>query len=239
MFEKELEDLGFSANEARIYVSLLELGPTTPLRVSAKTGLHRAYVYDALERMIEKGLASTVMVGRKRHFQAAPPRRFEKTLELRLNAFKEVLPRLEGLAAPRPPTTAEVYAGKSAYKIALLDALDAMREGDEFLAIGIDEAQAMERGDFYLKRYFKIVQRKHITERIIIRTGGPRATEAKTTTYRSLDAKYLGNVATWIYCDRVVLIVAGSPDVALIIRNKEMADTYRKQFELLWATAKK
>lgn len=78
-----------------------------------------------------------------------------------------------------------------------------------------------------------------LTERITFRAGGPRAPEAKTTAYRSLDRKYLGNAATWIYGDRVVLIVFGSPDVAVIIKNGEMADAYRRQFELLWKMAQK
>jgi hypothetical protein len=36
-----------------------------------------------------------------------------------------------------------------------------------------------------------------------------------------------------------MLIMWGTPDYLIIIRSEEMADSYRKQFEMLWKGAKK
>jgi len=42
-----------------------------------------------------------------------------------------------------------------------------------------------------------------------------------------------------IYEDNVQTIMWGKPDYLIIIRNKNVADSYRKQFEFLWKTATK
>ena len=56
-------------NESKLYLSLLELGSASATQLIQKSGLHRAVVYDILERLIEKGLASFVIKGRKKYFE--------------------------------------------------------------------------------------------------------------------------------------------------------------------------
>ncbi len=51
MYEQELKDLGLTDNEVKIYLLLLQNGMMNPAEISQKLGLHRGYVYDALERM--------------------------------------------------------------------------------------------------------------------------------------------------------------------------------------------
>ena len=59
MFEK-LVPLGLTNTEAKIYVTLIDLGRAQAGIISRKSGIHRRSVYDALERLIEKGLVSYI-----------------------------------------------------------------------------------------------------------------------------------------------------------------------------------
>jgi len=50
-----LETIGLTRNEVKVYLSLLSIGFTTTGILIKKTGLHGSKVYDALERLSQKG----------------------------------------------------------------------------------------------------------------------------------------------------------------------------------------
>ena len=239
MHEEELSELGLSANEARIYLALLALGPATPSSISGRTGLHRAYVYDALSRMEEKGVASEVEMEGKKHFHAAAPKRLVELARLRLERLEKAMPFYEKLAGQAGGETAvELFKGRGATKMLFRDAIATLRRGDEFLGIGIDEEEFSREEPVLLRQYLNHISRNGIRERVIIREGSMTMPEAKTTKYRCLDGKYLGNASTWIYGSKVASIVIGEPNYAVLIENRRLAQTYRNQFALLWEKAR-
>ena len=71
--EKVLEEIGLSKNEAKVYLSLVYLGCTTAGKIAKHSKVPRPNVYDALERLQEKGLVSYVMKDDKKHFEASDP----------------------------------------------------------------------------------------------------------------------------------------------------------------------
>ena len=53
METKILEEIGLTQNESKVYLSLIELGSSSVTQIIQKSGLHRAVVYDLLERLLE------------------------------------------------------------------------------------------------------------------------------------------------------------------------------------------
>ncbi|PIN79600.1 hypothetical protein COV16_03365, partial [Candidatus Woesearchaeota archaeon CG10_big_fil_rev_8_21_14_0_10_34_8] len=58
MYEETLMQIGLSLNEARVYESMLQLGEANVQTIAIKSKVHRRNVYDSLNKLIEKGLAS-------------------------------------------------------------------------------------------------------------------------------------------------------------------------------------
>ena len=59
-----------------------------------------------------------------------------------------------------------------------------------------------------------------------------------------ISVRYLTNIfytptAHRIYGDKVAIILLEDDPLCIVIRNKVIADSYRKQFNILWQTAKK
>ena len=52
---EHLQQLGFSLNEAKVYLSLLQYNPVTGYELSNKAGIRRSLVYDVLNRLIARG----------------------------------------------------------------------------------------------------------------------------------------------------------------------------------------
>ena len=59
------------------------------------------------------------------------------------------------------------------------------------------------------------------------------------TKVRILPELYDSEVATNVCADEVVFVLFKAPVTIFLIKNKEMADAYKRYFELLWKNAKK
>src|SRR3989344_1182878 len=67
MNKEALLGVGLTEKESEVYLALIELGSSSAGQIIQKTGLHRAVVYDLLERLIEKGLVGNVFKGRHKN----------------------------------------------------------------------------------------------------------------------------------------------------------------------------
>ena len=57
----QLEFLGLSERESRVYLSLLDLGPTTTSKLIRKTGIASSKIYDVLEKLTHRGLVTHII----------------------------------------------------------------------------------------------------------------------------------------------------------------------------------
>ena len=57
-----LEEIGLSKNEAKIYLTLLDLGSATASKIADTSKMHRTTVYDALDRLVQKGIVSHIPI---------------------------------------------------------------------------------------------------------------------------------------------------------------------------------
>ncbi len=91
----------------------------------------------------------------------------------------------------------------------------------------------------YVKRYFEFLKKNNIKERIIAKRGTTILKEAKTSSYKYLLGKKIGNVIFEVYENKVGIILLGKPLNLILIENKQIADSYKNQFEMLWKVAKR
>src|SRR3989338_7091720 len=91
MYEEQLKELGLTDNEVKIYLLLLKQGALNPSQISQKLGLHRGYIYDALERMQEKEIVNSILKDNKKHFQATNPENLVEIMRLRLESFQNIV----------------------------------------------------------------------------------------------------------------------------------------------------
>lgn len=67
-----LEELGFSAKEIHVYLSVLRLGKTTPAKVSKITKLNRGTVYSVVKSLISKGVIAEDLADKALHLVPLP-----------------------------------------------------------------------------------------------------------------------------------------------------------------------
>lgn len=239
MFEKELKELGMTDNEVKIYLTLLKYGQLNPTSLATKTGLHRSYVYDTLERLLEKGNINTVLINNKKHFQAINPKILREQFEIKLKQLDDILPTLNSLFKIKKETTnVELHKGDRVYRTVLKNLMSTVKKGDSVYIVGIDENALEELEPIYLKQYLNIIKGKGVKEKIVISKGKKKYTEHKHLEYKELNKKYIGDTLFLMHNDKVFLFIAGIPNYLIIITNPKVADSYKNMFQLLWNNAK-
>jgi len=238
-----LSKIGLTKNESKIYLALLNLGTAQAGQITEKSGVHRRNVYDAIDRLMEKGLISFVTVNNKKLFSPVNPRRFlelieEKKFELDnlKSDFDNIMPELELKAALQQKHDVRFYKGveglKSVYE-------DIIRTGKDY--IGYGPGQYIEA---ILKHYFKHFVNKRIKSRIRLMLIYDEASRNTVKVNALSDVRYIpdqysSRAALRIYGDKVALLLLSEEDpLAIVIKNKAISDGYRKYFEIMWKAAK-
>lgn len=91
--------LGFNDKEARIYLGLLALGPSSVRNLAKKAELNRGTVYEALKKLREEGLATFYEKDTKQYFVAEEPSRLYDLIERQSAALQEVSKKMKEAVA--------------------------------------------------------------------------------------------------------------------------------------------
>src|SRR3989344_2330280 len=116
MNKEALLGVGLTEKESEVYLALLSLGSSSAGQIIQKTGLHRAVVYDLLERLIEKGLVGYVIKGRKKYYESTNPQRLLDILKEKESKLKSILPNLIELCQFKDHLDIKIYKGKEGIK---------------------------------------------------------------------------------------------------------------------------
>ncbi|MDO8481159.1 MAG: helix-turn-helix domain-containing protein [Nanoarchaeota archaeon] len=235
-----LRELGLTANESEVYLTLLGLGSVSVNVIAEKSGLHRQAVYDALDRLLEKGFVSFVLSSNRKHFQAIRPERILDYLREKEERFRGVLPSLLSLAAaPQEDTSVEVFKGKGVIRTLYNDIVkEARKAGGGICISGADERKFLEDDRIALEQHLANLRRMRCKERVLIREGDAHQLKGPQTEYRVMGKESFSPAPIFAYGSTLAFFVFGKPNYAVIVRNKELAQAYKKQFNLLWKFSK-
>jgi sugar-specific transcriptional regulator TrmB len=234
-----LRALGLTEQESRVYLRLLATGAIPAGLLAAKLGLHRRTVYDALESLRAKGLATASTTDKGKSFEAAPPQALDGLLDERKALLAGSLPELLKLSAP----TAEgpqvrIFRGVDGLKAVFEDVLVHAKVLRVY-AGGVQAADYL--GDYFWRWNQRRAKRKILSRFIFIDTPEIRARVKKLSfaQTRPIPPQYYSNVVWWLYADKLVLLFWGSNLMAVQITGADIAKSYEYFFETIWKNAPK
>ncbi|MBN1175180.1 hypothetical protein JXA48_00910 [Candidatus Woesearchaeota archaeon] len=94
MIAQALSDVGLTSSESKIYLSLVNLGPSPATDISKNTGIHRANVYSTLHRLSKIGLVTTSKLDKHVLFSANSPDVLLSLLKEKEESLKSIIPQL-------------------------------------------------------------------------------------------------------------------------------------------------
>lgn len=243
MYSEIFEEIGLSPSEAKIYETLLSAKEIGVAEISLKAKVHRRNVYDALNRLVEKGLVFRIFQKGEHQFRAVTPDKLAEVLQEKSKKLSNILPELRNLYQATPlEEAAYTYKGLEGYKNYLRD-LARVAEDTYFLGAkglwmtpGIDQQYL---NDFHgamkrKKRKYYTLYDNRVKDRlpgIISDVGGE---------YKILPEKYITQGVTDIFGDYVVTFTSvdvgnfGEDGTIFVMIHPQLAETYRTWFQLIW-----
>lgn len=245
MKEILMQTLELTEQQAEIYLALLELGSTSVGKLINKIIMDRSSCYDCLKRLIKKGLVTYIIKDKKRYFEAVNPERLlqilneqESRLKLKKQDLLKVMPALIKKSRSRTRLEeATVYKTKQGMR-SFFDLT--LKNTKEVLVIS-GTGKALKNMPYYFIKWHKIRQEKDIGYKIIFNNElrNDLVTDMPFCEVRFMPKEYSSPSTTFVFGDKVGILLWGDTPTAFVIDSKDIAKTYKKYFRLVWSISKK
>lgn len=232
-----LKKIGLNSKEAEIYIELLKLGNSKVNEIAKRLNLPRTTIYSILNSLLQKGLVFYTIKSGIKYFEAVDPKRVLKIEEEKIKDLKSIIPNLEKIKKTvEEKPEIEIYEGIEGIKTILENILKIKPK--EILVIGCDEIFKT------LEFYFPHWNKKRIKEKIFCRILQEKTDEInkeiKLKNKTNDKIKFLLkdikiNTMTYIYSENVAFLTMNKEKlIGVIIKNKDIAQTQKELFELIW-----
>ena len=239
--EQILKEYGLSDNEIKVYLASLVLGTSKVNEIAKKAGLLRTTAYEVLKSLVEQGLVSYVIKSGVRYFEVSDPNKLISILEEKKDKINSILPELEALksSATEKPMI-ELYEGKAGIKTILGDIIR-LRPKE---ILQMNSARIFQTLEFYFphwinKRVENRIHSRVLQERVKITEELKGRNKVELREIKFLPEKFKINTANLIYGDKMAILTMKEDIIGVVIESKEIVETQRSMFEILWGISKK
>ncbi|MDD2657487.1 MAG: helix-turn-helix domain-containing protein [Candidatus Pacebacteria bacterium] len=235
---------GLSRAEAEVYVYLLQkTGESGGSKIAVGTGLHRQYVYIALEKLINAGLVETVTFGKHSKYKARSPLEIEKITRKKSIVANDLVHELNKISAIHNDQDFEVLQGAKQIQQYEMDyAYESVEGEEEFILGGHSKGFADLMGD-QLTEYLTEKNGKGI--KVLYLGSGNERDFYKTSIglfpnqeYRFMSNLPQGVTHMVVRKDTVLFFSFLTPPLVYVIKSKTVAENYKQFFMMLWDMAK-
>ncbi|MDD5192998.1 MAG: helix-turn-helix domain-containing protein [Candidatus Nanoarchaeia archaeon] len=242
----ELEEIGLTKSEIKVYLSLLKLGPSTTGPIINESKTSNSKIYIVLDKLIDKGLVTFFTDNNLKHFRAVEPTHLlkylkEKQEEIKRNEGKirSIIPVLMSIAKTEDENEALVFKGAKAIKTAFNDVVDSLNKGDEVHIMGIYDFK-----EEFLKlglNFHNNRSKKGINARVLINNKAKRIaklfSQFKPIKIR-LMKKEIQTPAVFLIYKNKVIISLGDEMVFFMIKSESSAKAFNIYFEEMWKNSR-
>lgn len=246
MYQELLQKMGLSLNESRVYEALLQVGESNVNKISIKSKVHRRNVYDSLNKLIEKGLASETFVKGEKLFKPTDPQRLQEMIKEREEVLNAHLPEMKKLyQSIEPEAEAYFFRGIEGFKNYLQLILEQKQTVHFISAKGfwLDPRLKHYLTHFDKERKKRGIKFIHLFDHEV-KEQKPEILKLVGKPYKFLPKEYSSATAVDIFGDYVVTFVGVKPGelyqepLQFILKSKMLADGYRKFFQFMWDNCK-
>ncbi len=247
----ELQQLGFTRNEANVYLASLKIGPASVGQLAQETGLNRITVHSIIEKFEKMSLMLRTYAGKRRKLTAVSPVRLKALLEQeersvwnKKTALEEILPNLQDYYAKQSRgTETKIFHGVEGYKQMCEDVLDEQKPMLEFADIALLEKAlgSYLHSDFLPRKHklgiptdFLLVDspqaRRYIEKNYMKSEASPMRAKFIDQKKFPLDALFV------LYGDKVSILSPKTLD-GIIVRDASICETLKPFFHFVWESS--
>jgi len=245
--EQSLEHLGLSKGEVKVYLALFDLKEGTKYSISKAAEVSASKVYEIIDKLIRKGLVSSVLKNNVKTFFPSHPNKLQEYIDSKKieiakeeNLVQSLIPSLTAkLASTEMKTKVELYEGLDGMKSILSTLEQEFDSHHEWVAMGIRSGKKSIFNNLLI-HFHKIRADKGVPARMLFTDKGSEFYNTlktmKKTQLKTLEQVTPAGVA--IYRDRIGIFYYGEKPSYIFITNSDIEQSFREFFNGLWKIAK-
>lgn len=230
---EKLREIGLTGNESKVYLELSISGELSANQLAKNLGMDRTLTYTVLNHLIEKGQVSYVLKENKKYFSCSKPENLLNPLKAKeivaLDLIKE-LNKMEKLE--QKDIEIATYEGKEAFRVLI----NHIKNEKELWALGSTGKAFYQL--YEMSAIAKEFEKRDIAVKIL---GHSKYKGTEPFSFKKFQYRYLNiesEATTTIFGDYVSIhLIKGKP-ILILIKNKEIANSYKNYFNHLWKQAK-
>lgn len=232
---KDLMAAGLTKTEALIYLNLLQYGSSSASKIAKRIDIDRTTVYHCLSNLEKKGLANYIVKKYKKFYDAADPENLLGPIKANEKFVRDLIPKLRGVQKIKEnEQEVEIYEGKEGIRALYTDIL----KSNSMVSYGAT-GKSFDILKYEMPYIIKRSVKQKFKGRVITHSKNKKH---EMTKVRGINCRFLNTVesqaTTTVYEDKVAINVYGIKPLIIIIKNKEIAESYRNYFAFLWKQAK-
>ena len=246
--ELQLEEIGLNKSEIKVYLALLKMGASSTGPIINESQTANSKIYEVMEKLIQKGLASHFTKGGVKYYKAASPKMIleylkekKENIEDQEFKIKKLLPLLLQVQNEKTDEKeATIFTGSKGIKTAFTNLVDELSSKDEIHIMGVYEF-----GETFLPlaKYFqKIRSNKNIKVKYLINSSAKRIAK-EFHKYPPIEIRFMPEdiftpAIFIIYSDKVIINLAKEMTF-FVIKSKSAKEAFDQYFQLMWKSATK
>ncbi|OGJ17875.1 hypothetical protein A3K73_04380 [Candidatus Pacearchaeota archaeon RBG_13_36_9] len=234
-----LENIGLSQVEIKVFLTILELGESKAGKIIEKSGLQSSSVYDAINKLISKGLLSYIKKSQVKYYKTPNPEVVLDYIELKKGEYLKILPELKARQKKTENDGVEFFKSFKGIKTIMSELVKDAKKGDIYRTFSVENPEdykiAREKVFRYTKQLFK--EKKIIVKGIFHEQNRYSPTKSSITQKKYINLPMPPN--TMVLNDKVAVISWKEEPTGILIRSKDIAEKYTSFFDAMWKIAKK
>jgi len=237
--EKEvLIQIGFTNAEAKVYLTLLELGSVKVGKIIEKSGLQSSTVHNTLHSLIEKGFVSYIKKGKIKLYQSTEPELVLKTIQEKERRFREILPNLKlKQRLAKEKQVVEIYEGYKGVFVMLNKLIEDAKPGDNYYFFAVD----IKGKNVEVQKFFARYDTRRKEKRLVVRGLAPRRLKKLFEKRKYLKMKYVNFPipSSISICNNKMIITSWEDKpIGIYIESREITRSQAAFFEEIWSKVK-
>jgi len=245
MLKDKLNKIGLTQGESEVYELLVEIGTCKAGTLIKRASLASSKVYDVLQRLTNKGLASFSIKNGVKYYDATPPERLIDFIEGKKQGLndiedeiKKIIPIIKGRRESlKQSSSIRMYEGIQGPKIVLKELIEESKKYGINYGFGTPKNPFAEIYPNELNEFFD-EEKKYKFKTFLLFAKGNKQKQPYAK-IRYLPPEFFSPVRTMIAGNKVFLVDFTKPYTSIIIENKQVAKSYEEHFKILWKIAKK
>ncbi len=249
MDEALLEKLGLTKGEIKVYLALNKIGESSIGPIGKESKVSKSKMYDILDKLIEKGLVGYITKQGTKYFTANDPHMIleyiskkEEELGKTKSQVEDILPRLMlERASTSTKRVAEIYEGFQGIKAIREELMLSFKPADTFLVLGAPKIANVKWEGWFLDFHQRRIERK-VKMKILYNSNAQEYGELRRK-MKLTEVRYLSNhlvSPNWIdiFPSAVLFVMVLQNPIAFVVRDRELANSFRAYFDIMWNNSK-